>query len=79
MMSLFEDVALTADELKRRELSKSILAVAQSKYRFDAKDDGYHMPDGCDDENGRVIKEKRDAVLTMRYEEEVQAKADNDR
>ena len=75
---LFEDVELTAAEKKRRELNKSILEMARSKYRFNEKDDGYHMPDGYEDENGRVIKDKRDAVLTARYEEEADVKTEQE-
>ena len=74
----FEDVELTAEEKKRRDLNKQILTMARSKYRFDEKEDGYHMPDGYEDENGRVIKEKRDAVLTARYEEEADLKTEQE-
>mmetsp|Transcript_2611 Transcript_2611/g.4750 ORF Transcript_2611/g.4750 Transcript_2611/m.4750 type:complete len:1079 (+) Transcript_2611:108-3344(+) len=74
----FEDVELSAEEKKRRELNKQILTMAKSKYRFDEKDDGYHIPDGYEDEHGRVNKEKRDAVLTARYEEEADVKTEQE-
>ena len=74
----FEDVELTAEEKKRRDLNKQILTMARSKYRFDEKEDGYHIPDGYEDENGRVNKEKRDAVLTARYEEEAELKTEQE-
>mmetsp|Transcript_26254 Transcript_26254/g.38918 ORF Transcript_26254/g.38918 Transcript_26254/m.38918 type:complete len:1058 (+) Transcript_26254:41-3214(+) len=74
----FEDVELTAEEKKRRELNEKILNMARNKHRFDEKDDGYHMPDGYEDERGRINKEKRDAVLTTRYEEEEELKTEQE-
>lgn len=74
----FEDVTLSAEEKQRRGLNEQILKMARSKYRFEAKDDGYHMPDGYEDENGYVNKEKRDAVLTMRYAEEETVKTEQE-
>ena len=52
--------------------------MSKNKYRFNEKEDGYHMPDGYEDENGRVVKEKRDAVLTARYQEEEQLKTEQE-
>jgi pre-mRNA-splicing factor ATP-dependent RNA helicase DHX16 len=75
---LFEDVELTAEEKQRKDLNKKIISMARDKYRFDEKDDGYHMPDGYEDERGRVNKEKRDAVLTTRYEEEEELKTEQE-
>jgi pre-mRNA-splicing factor ATP-dependent RNA helicase DHX16 len=66
----FEDVELTAEEKQRRGLNEQILSMAKSKYRFEAKDDGYRMPDAYEDENGYVDKDKREAALTTRYNEE---------
>ena len=75
---LFDDVELTAEEKKRLELNKKILAMASDKYRFNYKDDGYHMPDGYEDERGRINKEKRDALLTARYEAEEELKTEQE-
>ena len=75
---LFEDVDLTAEEKKRRQLNKKIIDMARDKYRFDEKEDGYHMPDGYEDERGRVNKAKREAVLTTRYEEEEELKTEQE-
>ena len=52
--------------------------MASSKDRFNYKDEGYHMPDGYEDDNGRVDKSKRDAVLTTRYVDETQEKPKSD-
>jgi pre-mRNA-splicing factor ATP-dependent RNA helicase DHX16 len=75
---LFENMPLTKEERKRRELSKKILDMAKDRNRFDYKDDGYHMPDSYMDEHGRLDKEKRDAVLTSRYQEEEQVKTEQE-
>lgn len=39
-----------------REVQQQILSLATDKYRFSYKDDGYHMPDGYEDANGRIDK-----------------------
>ena len=75
---LFDGVPLTAAEMKRREIQGKILEMASSKDRFNYKDEGYHMPDGYEDDNGRVDKSKRDAVLTTRYVDETQEKPKSD-
>ena len=75
---LFNDIQLTAEEKHRIELNKKILSMAKDKYRFDYKDDGYHIPDGYEDDQGRIIKEKRDAALTARYEPEEQVKTEQE-
>jgi len=71
---LFEGVPLTAAEIKRRDIQSKILDMATSKDRFNYEDDGYHMPDGYEDDKGRIDKSKRDAVLTTRYVEDSQTK-----
>jgi hypothetical protein len=63
---MFEGERLTKAELQKRELGKSILEMAKSKQRFSYKDDGYHIPDGYEDEHGRVDKGKRESLLTAR-------------
>jgi pre-mRNA-splicing factor ATP-dependent RNA helicase DHX16 len=75
---LFGDVSLSKEEKKRHDIQKNIIAMAKDKYRFQYKDDGYHMPDTYEDESGRVDKEKREAVLQSRYEEEEQVKTEQD-
>jgi pre-mRNA-splicing factor ATP-dependent RNA helicase DHX16 len=75
---LFEDVPLTKEELRRKELNKNILGMATDRYRFAYKDDGYKLPDTYEDEHGRVDKEKRDGLLTARYEEEEQLKTEQE-
>lgn len=75
---LFEDVPLTAEEKKRKELNKNILNMATDRYRFSYKDDGYKLPDTYEDEHGRLDKAKRESVLTARYEEEEQLKTEQE-
>ena len=75
---LFEGVEVTAEEKKRMEVYKNILAMAKDRYRFNYKNDGYHIPDGYEDENGRVDKAKRESALTARYEEEEQVKTEQE-
>jgi pre-mRNA-splicing factor ATP-dependent RNA helicase DHX16 len=75
---LFDGVEMSKEELKRREVQKQILSLATDKYRFSYKDDGYHMPDGYEDANGRIDKAKREAALTVRYEEEPSLKTEQE-
>ena len=75
---LFDGVELTAEERKRRELQQQILSMAKDKHRFTYKDEGYHIPDAYEDENGRVDRAKREAALTARYEEEEQVKTEQE-
>ena len=63
---LFEGVEITKEEKKRMELNRKILNMAKDRYRFEYKDDGYHIPDAYDNPDGTINKEKREAVLTTR-------------
>ena len=73
---LFDGISLSKEELKKREIQQSILAMAKDKYRFNHKEDGYRMPEGYEDSKGRIDKEKREGALTARYEEELQPKSE---
>jgi hypothetical protein len=73
---LFDGISLSKEELKKREIQQNILSMAKDKYRFNHKEDGYRMPEGYEDSKGRIDKEKRDGVLTARYEEEQQPKSE---
>lgn len=75
---LFEGVNMTREELKKREIQKQILSMAKDKYRFNYKDEGYHMPEGYVDANGRIDKAKREGALTARYEAEEQVKTEQE-
>ena len=75
---LFAGEKLSAAEQRRREVNKKILELAKDKHRFSYKDDGYHIPDGYEDSEGRVDKRKKEAVLHARYVEEVQAKSEQE-
>ena len=70
---LFENIPLTTEEIKRKELNQNILKMARNKNRFnyDDIDDGFKLLEGYEDpETGLIDRAKRDAVLTARYEEE---------
>jgi pre-mRNA-splicing factor ATP-dependent RNA helicase DHX16 len=75
---LFGDVALSAEEQRRVELNRRILAMATAEDRFSYKEEGYRMPVGYEDEGGRVDKQRRDAVLNSRYEEEGRVKSEQE-
>ena len=75
---LFEGVRMTKEELKKREIQKQILSMAKDRYRFNYKDDGYRMPEGYVDANGRIDKAKREGALTARYEAEEQVKTEQE-
>jgi pre-mRNA-splicing factor ATP-dependent RNA helicase DHX16 len=77
-VELFEGEQLTKEERKRFEVNAKILDMARDKHRFTYKDDGYHIPDGYEDSEGRVDRGKRDAVLHARYVEEVQPKTEQE-
>jgi pre-mRNA-splicing factor ATP-dependent RNA helicase DHX16 len=67
---LFEGERLTKEEQRRLKLNQRILSMATDKQRFTYKDNGYHIPDGYEDDEGRIDKKKRESVLTKRYQEE---------
>lgn len=75
---LFQGIKLSKEEIKRRELNKRILDLAKDRERFTYKDDGYQMPDTYEDERGRVDKEKRESVLTARYQEDEIVKSEQE-
>jgi pre-mRNA-splicing factor ATP-dependent RNA helicase DHX16 len=69
---------LTKEEIKRRELHSEILKMAKDKFRFNVKDDAYYIPEGFENEDGYIDKEKKNAVLTQRYEEEEEVKTEQE-
>lgn len=75
---LFEDVPLTTEEKRRKELNKNILNMATDRYRFSYKDGGYKLPDTYEDEHGRLDKAKRESVLTARYQVEEELKTEQE-
>ena len=48
------------------------------KRRFSYKDDGYHMPDTYESADGRVDRDKQQAALTSRYEEEARPRSEQE-
>ena len=66
LKDLFEGEKLTKEEKRRREINVKILDMAKDKHRFTYKDDGYHIPDGYEDQDGRIDKHKKESVLHAR-------------
>lgn len=75
---LFEGEKLTKEEKRRRDVNLKILDLAKDKHRFSYKDDGYHIPDGYEDSEGRIDRKKKESVLHARYVEEVQPKSEQE-
>ncbi|CAM9175049.1 unnamed protein product [Chrysoparadoxa australica] len=73
-----EGIELTDIEKKRIEISKQVLQLAKDPYRFDPKADYYQLPDSYEDEQGRIDRERKEAVMTQRYEEEGEMKPEQD-
>jgi len=75
---LFDGLKLTKEKKKKYLLNQKILNLGKDKYRFTYKDDGYHIPDSYEDNQGYLDRKKRDAVLTARYESEEIVKSEQD-
>jgi pre-mRNA-splicing factor ATP-dependent RNA helicase DHX16 len=76
--TFFGSEKLSTTELKRRNLEKQILELAKDKHRFSYKDDNYHIPDGYEDERGKIDKNKKEIVLRARYQEDGPVKSEQD-
>lgn len=61
---LFEDVPLTEEERRRREVNERVLQMARDKQRFDYKEQGFSLSAGYEDpDTGLIDKAKREAAL----------------
>jgi pre-mRNA-splicing factor ATP-dependent RNA helicase DHX16 len=68
---LFEGEEMTEAEKKRLEVNKQILAQAKGRVKGEVVE-GYHIPDGYENEDGKIDFKKRDEALYERYEEEAE-------
>ena len=77
---LFEHDELSAEEKRRLDVKKQILAMANSKEKLRLNQiDGYQLPESYEDEKGKLNKEKKEKALTGgRYVEEVSGGNDVD-
>ena len=53
-------------------MNRRLLELAESRREKEKKGPGYHMPDAYSDEEGYLLKDKKMAQLTKRYEEDTQ-------
>jgi pre-mRNA-splicing factor ATP-dependent RNA helicase DHX16 len=68
---LFEGEEQTEAEKKRLEVNTQILAQAKKRVKGEVIE-GYHIPDGYENEDGKIDFKKRDEALHERYEEEAE-------
>lgn len=75
---LFDGMNLSEREKANRQLLEEMLKISKDRNRFSYKDEGYHIPDGYEDESGKIDKSKREAVLNARYQEEEQVRPEQE-
>jgi pre-mRNA-splicing factor ATP-dependent RNA helicase DHX16 len=75
---MFQGERRTAAEKKRMELNRKIIDQARKRVTDTDQHDGYRMPDAYEDENGNIDKEKKEAALHERYEEEPEFKTEQE-
>jgi hypothetical protein len=52
------------------DLNQRLYQLAEKRREKEKKAPGYHLPDAYEDDEGRLLKDKKMAILTKRYEEE---------
>ena len=67
---IFAGVNLSENEIKLNQLNQKIYELAKKRKEKEAKVQLYHMPDAYEDEDGRLVTDKRKAAILKRYEEE---------
>ena len=67
---IFGDQPLTEIEKRINDLNKRLFELAEKRRQKDQRGPGYHMPDAYSDEEGYLLKDKKLAALTKRYEED---------
>ena len=67
---IFGDQPLTEIEKKLNELNERLYNLANKRREKVKNAEIYQMPDTYEDEDGRIQKDKKMAILTKRYEEE---------
>ena len=69
---IFGDQPLTEIEKRINDLNKRLFELAEKRRQKEQRGAGYHMPDAYSDEEGHLLKDKKMAQLTKRYEEDKQ-------
>ncbi len=69
---IFGDQPLTEIEKRINELNKRLFELAEKRRQKEQRGPGYHMPYANSDEEGYLLKDKKMAALTKRYEEDKQ-------
>jgi hypothetical protein len=69
---IFGDQPLTEIEKRINDLNKRLFELAEKRRQKEQRGPGYHMPDAYSDEEGNLLKDKKMAALTKRYEEDKQ-------
>ena len=64
---LFEDAPLTKVEKERQQINLELLKLARDRARGMGKIEGYVIPEGDLDDEGKIDKKKREALLDARY------------
>ena len=67
---IFGEQPLTEIEKKINDLNQKLYDLANQRRAKAEKSKLYHMPDAYEDDEGKLLKDKRMAALTKRYEEE---------
>mmetsp|Transcript_10759 Transcript_10759/g.14008 ORF Transcript_10759/g.14008 Transcript_10759/m.14008 type:complete len:1072 (+) Transcript_10759:95-3310(+) len=75
---LFEGMQKSGEEKRRMDLFNKILKMAKDRNRFKPDPDSYHIPDAYEDEDGRIDKQRKEEVLTSRYDPEEQLKTEQE-
>lgn len=75
---MFDQEDITEVERDRQDLSRKIIAMATDRNRFEAKAEGYRIPDTYEQADGKLDLAQRNATLTARYEEEPEKQTEED-
>lgn len=74
----FEGENLSAAEKRRYEVQKKTLELAKKRVSSKVDSSKYQIPDGHLDEDGKIDKKSREAVLHARYTEEKKGKSEQE-
>jgi len=76
---MFKGVKRTKEEIDKLELNKKILAMAKGRHLKEEDEvEGYRVPDGFMDEEGKIDKDKKEGVLKQRYKEDKEEKTEEE-
>jgi len=67
---LFKNEKLSKREMARHQMNKKLLDIIQKRINLSDHVDGYNMPEAYVKDDGTIDKEKREAALNARFQEE---------